>query len=470
MADKYVDVSLTTGNNDGTSLADAWQSFTAVMTNTMGAGSITAGDVIHVRTHDGTSDLGETVTSDITVVTPTALATPTTFIFDNGTVWAQGGVFTITCNKADMQFTFHDHYIIEADGNNNRLEFLTNYTGYYDILRLSFGWVVGDGVALTGTGTAYHYVTSYQNNGEPAHIVLKNFKYTGRPRYAGSAAAFHIGNSCLTLINPTVDIALSTGHSDIPCIFFGGITVHGGKLVNARSDTKLIAAGGWQNNINQTVLYGFDTGTVKHNLTDTGATALNLFPGYYVAILDSPQQFDAAYRRGGLVCEYLAGNNQPTLNATLPDGSNTPWSLMFSPLYCYAARPGIFPVTEKFYNQSAGIKTLTLELLVHENYTTATPSNNGLAGVLWAEFSYTDSVTGDVATLSTRVNGGDIPESTASWSALTYYTNTYYRLKLAVTTSTAIKPGSKIYCKLFVAFSQTQTTDFFFVCPDMVVS
>ena len=96
MADKYLDTTLASGLNDGTSIANAWQDMREVMTNTQAAGTYAAGDVINVRSHDGTTDITEDLGA--TTLAQAEIGSeqlPVTWLIDDGTVWPQGGIFTM---------------------------------------------------------------------------------------------------------------------------------------------------------------------------------------------------------------------------------------------------------------------------------------------------------------------------------------------------------------------------------------
>jgi len=105
MAQKYIDTSLTTVLNDGSSIANAWHSFFQVVTNTQVAGTYVAGDIINVRTHNGVADITETSITAITLAVVGTTANPVTLKFDNGVIWGTGGTFMYSVSGLKTSLT-----------------------------------------------------------------------------------------------------------------------------------------------------------------------------------------------------------------------------------------------------------------------------------------------------------------------------------------------------------------------------
>ena len=227
--------------------------------------------------------------------------------------------------------------------------------------------------------------------------------------------------------------------------------------------------------------------------------------------------------------EWRQGQNYPTLNATLPDASNTPWSLKCFPRYAGRGRSAFCYLMSKLYNGTAATRTLTFEFLVNANYaptlttnaaasasatlsfasvpasvtpgmlvtgtgisgavyvisttsTTVTLSaavtvasgatiNFGLTGRdFYVDVEYWDASTGSTnAITSIQAVPAALNASTAAWSATVYGALSYQRYNITLTTPTAIKPNSIVQAFLRCTKTPAVNTDFFFLDPDFSI-
>lgn len=472
MADKYVDVSLTTGANDGTSQADAWHSLVEVFNNTIASGSITAGDTIYVRTADSGGDLEEEFTANINCATPASVSAQTSFVFDNGVKWAEAGVFTLF-TSTNLSFITKGYVNFYADGINRRFNIQTRYTtvnngAFFTLFKYASAYY--EGLRLTSQTAGVRCGMSHASDSGTNFVTFRNLLYAITPRNDYYAYAIRLSGyiaSSLNFIDCEFDFSNTTyTTSDWALIFIGNgirarIEFNGGKVTGGWQNLKFFVPATTDNNVN-CIFRGFDFGAVIPDMSDTVIAKYGQPTSW--TILDSPNSLDYMHRRGGVLTEYKATNYQPTLNATLPDGSNTPWSLMVYALDNSVAVPTSLPPIEKIYDQATGIKTLKVELLMNTNLDADT-----MAGVFWAEFSYYDDTLGRFVTQSTKNDGGAIPTSEVNWSTLTYGGILYSRRKFSITTSGSIRSGTRVICNIYCAFTRTLTTDFMFIDPDMSI-
>ena len=92
--DYYCDCSLGSDANDGTTSALAVKDIQALFNNSHANVTLTGGDRVFIRSHDGTSDITHTLTAQIS--SPADYTNRVDFIVDDGTVWANEGYFIIS--------------------------------------------------------------------------------------------------------------------------------------------------------------------------------------------------------------------------------------------------------------------------------------------------------------------------------------------------------------------------------------
>jgi len=174
-------------------------------------------------------------------------------------------------------------------------------------------------------------------------------------------------------------------------------------------------------------------------------------------------QFAKITLRG--IVDWYPDKNYPTLNAILPDGSNTPWSIRVQPQPANVSLS--YPLTisnmSKFYDLPPAGKTITVELLLSDAFPTMRKKD------WWVDVFYTDDTTGLTKNLNSFDLSGDLDVSTAEWTTTFYGAKNYVKRKISVQTPTTIKRYSDISVVLRSALPAPSTTDFYFVCPDFKV-
>lgn len=462
MADKYIDTSLTTGLNDGTSPANAWQSFRLVLLNTMASGSITAGDTIHVRTKNGASNCSDSFTVAITMVTPTSESNPTTFVFDDGTVWVgDAGQFEFGNDDASTLdlakfVNFYGH------GSDRRFKFMSSgNSSNSTTLRLSNNFIDGIEFNATSLGTSRQHLIGTSTDGRG---IIKDLKFVTGASYNGEPYAVLVNDSSkFTLINPEFDISAATQNADkflFKCALHGAsIKVLGGKVVGAYDTMYLFDQDPGTNPRDYTNrIIGFDYGVIIPTLAPITDDVRNA----NISIIgNSSKPFDAVYKIGGASVDFIDGKNYPYLDSVLPNGNG--WSYRVQPVHTNLGSYDTLLPIEKRYSQTASIKTLTIELLVNTAFTGLTNED------VFLNVVYMDSSTGEFKYLTT-MNTSALTTSLAAWSNDTYGAKSYNKYKLEATTPTAIKTDSMLYAEIVTRIPAVGTGDFYFYNPDLGIS
>jgi hypothetical protein len=155
-------------------------------------------------------------------------------------------------------------------------------------------------------------------------------------------------------------------------------------------------------------------------------------------------------------------SNPPTLNATLPDASASPWSWRVYPKTVSNINPMAL-TSVKMFTGAAAVKTITQEVLVAD---TMAPNK----GTLWITVEYTDNATGVAMHATTRDWAGTaLDASTAGWSATVWGAVSFNKRKLELATPTAIKPNTPVTVTLWGLVASASANDIYFVDPDFGV-
>ena len=159
-------------------------------------------------------------------------------------------------------------------------------------------------------------------------------------------------------------------------------------------------------------------------------------------------------------------NNPSYLSALSLDSNSTPWAWRVYPAYANMQSPMQIPTT-KMYTGAAGVKTVSLEVLIAD---TMLAAGNEIAtkASLWMTVAYTDS-SGIPRSENTR-GFGNLDASTAPWSATVWGMISLVKKKLSVTTQYAIKQDSVITVTLMGYAKSASTNDILFVDPDFGVN
>lgn len=469
MANKYVDVSATY-NGDGTTSAQAasdgavgaWNNLLNALSGSPVYGLLNAGDVVYVRTKNGT-DLGESISGAVTLAATATAAAPISWVFDDGTVWVgDSGVFTLTHTSYNA-FIVNNYHNIIASNYNFILE-QTNTFGNFVWLALG-NCVLNETKIITANTTGASYrIGGYNTQATP--ILVNPYLQLRSSSTTNNSVTLENGTS-MTLLNPTIDITSSElnraifGHS-----YDGGsLRVVGGKLVGGNDTTHLVNLTAPTDSYARFEFDGFDPGT--NTILSNRNTALSDCAGQAEMTLGNAPGglYRAAKVRQNGSLDWTPGKNYPTLNAVLPDTSATPWSFKVYPDNgCDKGLPFEMPMMTKYYNLTAASKTITLEMLINAAITT--PKTHEVFAVA----SWIDDTTGERKSISSFVYGNDLATSTAGWSASVYGAKTYNKHKIALTTTSNIKQNTEIQVQLYIGVAAANTDDYFFIDPDFILT
>lgn len=395
MTKKYVDTSLSTGNNDGSSPANAWQSFSNVWANTLGTGSVAAGDTIYVRTHDGTSNITESISADQTCALPAGVE----IVFDDGTEWANGGVFTWSMGATYRTVYFKAGVSVFADGENYRFRLHCTQSG----TRATAWGITGAYYYCRVDGLHIDFQSANLYNCGALPGLMSNLKIECAQAYPGAGYTILYGPQWVDATIENIEIichaTLGTGAGNQGVLFYGPSYGHfrviGGNVSGANVT--------WNSNMYM----------CRHNphgvmLVENVRVPSDIRPQYIATGSDSDNKAGSTILRGcrsdfdyyepqftyGAYIEFEPGKNYPTQSATLPDASNTAWSFKVAPNADVGDDAGVvmrLPLMQKQYDQTAASKTITVEFLVNDLLHSGTFGYSSLSG---GTFSAGDTITG----------------------------------------------------------------------------
>ena len=482
MADKYVDVSLTTGANDGSSPANAWQSLSDVLDGSPTNGTLAAGDVVHIRTAANGANLTEDQSAVIT--TPTlsgAENNPVIWKFDDGTVWSgDTGQFIFVKTSAN-DWTIKAGNIIDGDGHNYRLILRNDYNGADDNVLIVYAGAEIHGVKfLRGDGLSSArdlYLYLQRDTSLPFNTFL--FKsclfhlYTNEAKTERATSNVRLFKYSTTASVQTLfldcDIAFSEQNNDQ--FLFGANELRttknvfvGCRFLDTNNTHKIVNSFGDQYYGVEVVLDTCDMGFIN---PQAHLETINTGWGRITAEkINGTFDFWEVTKTGFVKWE--EGKNYPYLNATLPNGNG--WSIMAYPYSTTsAALPMQIYLSDKLYNQADAVKTITAELLIKDTAAFSSPQKNEW----WIEVTYTNS-NGSIKTVSSKANGA-LDTSQAVWSSTSYGPNSYSKYKMSVTTPTAIKQNTLVRVAMYSTKPAINPPDgldgdFYFVDPDVSIT
>jgi hypothetical protein len=468
MAEKYVDISATY-NGDGTlstpASADgqpgAWNDLLAVCALTPLYGSVADGDLIHIRTHDGMNDLGIALAAALTFNGSTDSTSVITYLFDDGTVWSTGGLFLFTCGG---QGVVVGSYAL-VSGKNRNVKFHFTATSDNDSqMRVNSYGVANDFIYYTDISSVYRKVFTVGSTSSYPGVASNGYfdlgAYDGNGALLGTNASY----SKAIYINPVINVDRLPNSSSI--LIFGShtssaygldVNVLGGKIENSKELQRLWSSPGVDGRRNTFTCVGFDPGIMNTE------EAIQVTRGVVASVSHMGPNFaDFFYRDEIGDIRFISGKNYPTLNAVLPDGSNTAWSYKVYPSGASPGRPLVLPYLLKWYNLASATKTITIEMLLSEGFVSPTKYD------VHASIAYIDT-SGELQTLST-LDAGPLATSAAGWTTDYYGDKNYNKYKIAVTTPTAIKQNSYIKVQILFGLRAQTTTDFMFVDPEVLLT
>lgn len=472
VADKYI-IEGATYNGDGTTSAEAasagaagaWNHINIITGTAVGYGTLAAGDTVYIRSKTSAgADISITPTAIPTYmgVTTATAAAHINWVLDNGAIWS--GI--------DGQLSFAatgDYYMYTRPFNNfkantkHALRFTCSSVSKAGaMLVISDSEIEGayvDWSATTGTSnTGIHLTqtTNIDSNARGKANLRSSYIKAGR-----FSRVFTISGSGRNLvIDPEIELTSSatlgkifyTTATHLKAIggrVFGSGVASGMRIAEMPSDgngsstiqtygLKIPAA------INQHA-YGVIVGGGQElqcsGLDESGKGSL--FAGYW-GVADSRD--DGYY---------------PTLSATYPDSSSTPWSWKIFPYKASVNFPGELLV-EKIYTDTSATKTVTLEIALADTISAD-------QSTIWVDVHYTDDASGEQRMVTTRSTGA-LTASTATWSASTYGAVNLDTYKFSVTTPTAIRQDTRVMAYLNITVGSATDGDILFVCPDVQLS
>lgn len=412
MSKKYIDVSLSSGLNDGTSLANAWQNFSEVMRGVQANGSVADGDTVYVRTADASGNLEEYYNIDVTFDgVGGTVDLPITVVFDDGTVWPQAGQFRFyTGDVTTNQVTINDFTIIEADGENHRFIIDLPYTGTSKASGLLLKGCVTDGIFLDNSAASNGGHTQVRFSGGGAtgpSAVHSNFRFTCRNIYSAAYYGLGIGTGTyVRLINLIIDVSKKRSDFTNPIIHYayqnGCYDIIGGRLIGGWDTLRLTALGSTQQYGTTFYVEDFDyTPAMEVNNDDINATKATGVYNY--SFIGCGHKFNAFNIHGGVISRFKYGDNYPYLNSILPTGE--PWSFKIYPSGTAPGTHGELPIVDHYYDQGAVSRTLTMEFLIDEDMIVDTISYTGASGTFHSGEVLTGNTSGAKAVIVSDLTG-----------------------------------------------------------------
>lgn len=477
MADRYCDVSLSTGLNDGTSIANAWWSLTDVLKNTH-LDTQDAGDVIHVRTADAGGNLEEAFTADIATAMTTSTTNPTRLIFDDGTVWAQAGTFRYyNPNDVANDINFQASIRIEAGKTTRRLLLQTAFddTGFYNqFIIFKAGYYEGiviDNHTLGGVCTGYIQCQHTENT----QCVLRNclFEPT-KIFYSSRPCLFYlIDEDSPTLIDCWIDLqyALQQPLAPVdPNIFqaFGdnwGLILIGGGILNSSEKIGVIRpTTNDRDAVSRIEAYNFAAGDCS---LITPVARNKFYPdtvnGIAISGAEDGKSYSSMHWTGSNQLDFKEDKSYPYLDSILPDSNNQAWSYRVLPSDGSVIKCSTLPALSKIYSQPAGIKDVTLEFMADDLLDIN-------AETFWLHLTYTDSA-GNIRNMSSyNDEEGIFSASTASWVNDAFLGKEMSKYKIVFATDYAIGEGTMLFATIFIATKTANSSSYIFYSPDLGIA
>lgn len=488
MANKYVDTSATF-NGDGTlatpaasaGAAGAWNDFANAFKGTPAYGTLGNGDVVYVRTNNGTTDLSYTITAvTLTSITGTDPDAPIRFVFDAGIVWANSGTFTIFLSNSLSSIIVLKNYV-EFEGNfhlNHLYEGASgavgaNFAFERCVLR---GGKITNGVQTT-TQRGCKLMASNSSTVTALCTMIGTTLVVGNAYTANTYTPFNTSANAagFRFINCVFDV--SQGRTDHTLFTLGrygaGVEIVGGTFIGLTPAHRLYIASHTELATSYTItLDGCDLGAVdadtfvrnSNEYTPASEQRAACEGAISVVANNLNGAFNFAQFNGSVYEYWVAGKNYPTLNAVLPNGQ--PWSIRVAPAIVHPTSPAKIAAINKLYVDEAAAKTLTFELAINANYGTPTKKD------FYIEVAYFRSDTGALVVDSSEAQSGNLQTSSAVWSPdpPVYGAENYNKFKIALTTAHAIKQNSMIRATVVSTRKPTFSTDFYFIDPDFSVT
>ena len=462
MADKYIDIS-SAFCGDGTSSVQAtvdggvgaWNTLQDVMHNVIAYGSVVNGDHIYVRTADSLGDLTESLTVAANMNDLGTFGDPVYITMDQGDVWAEHGVFTLT-TTADSSY-FGGDIVFEAP--HDSFVFRVTNTGY------------GVAVTFTGRHMIKGFVLDISQSGYRGGIdfrgdgVVEDYKFINGPHalYTATNIIEVSYPHSVKLINPVLDLSEITNDVYMDVFSVSGyasfLEVLGGRIIlpGKMSNLYLINLSSYP----LTAIFdGFDASDLSFDIY--AGEDLNSDDGsgrcFYMG-----KDFDFMRLENRGCCKYERSGFYPTRSAVLPDGLGTYWSYQVAMAAVRTTeKPYHTPTLKKVYTQASSILDLTMAILSNEEYGQLTTDDVELH-VLY----YDDT---DQQRHEKTAHGTNLVQPTSSgWSSLSYGSLGYTPHEISITTAYKVKQGTII--RSYLHFNLAGLSNkFFFLDPELEIS
>lgn len=463
MANKYVDTSATY-NGDGSASNQAASegaagAFNSLIETIDGTNSVSAGDTIYVRTADASGDLTETLSTNLVMDSIGGVGGVTNIVFDDGTIWANAGQFTLDVRA--YKITYANYVNFAPKDSEYRYRFYAYVTGG-SITSHSPGF----NVFAFPTFESYYHSTSiagskfgFQTKTTTSMISPKMIIGCVYPNV--SAAYCSLGAySELYLINPEMIFNSDLTSANIRIFtlptYSARLRVFGGSLTGMSDlQTVVYLSGDYAYDC---LIQDFDIGDAifADCPAASSETAINNAIGCNIGGI-----YNYTRTNNNSIIMWQSGKNYPTLNAVLPDASNTPWSFKVFPTYSNIGIPIMMPDIVKFYNQPADYLTITANFLASEDYTLVSKS------FVYMSIVYTDTSGVKRSETSFEANNDSCESGSSGWSATIYGAKNYDPYKLSVTTQYEVAQNTEIFASIVIGLPQLSSNDFFFVDPEI---
>ena len=469
MAQKYLDVSLTTGLNDGSSIANAWQDANQVATNTMAAGSYAAGDIINVRTHDGTSALGQTGIATITFAAVGTEAAPVTFKFDDGVIWANSGEFLweVTGQTTSFSFASWTQFSgVKLSDTQYGVRFSHNNPTTNATIAMIFK-------SSHHVGAAFEITPSVSTRANEFNINIKTTLFCEQCYFAShsnysssSHGTWSVAESCrFTLLDCVTDLQDCTFHLMDGIKWSSSIEFIGGKIINIGTNIGLFNDSLSTSNsstaglmvLNNCNCSGLD---IEKSINNGLGNKFHAVENGCFSLFSSFVVNSLGYRR------WARGLNYPTHSALLPDG--TPWVMKVLPRQVSKQNPFANNEVVKYYNGATASITATLELVIKNTVGLSGAYDNPKNDEWFMKVTYVDDATGNYVTEETLQDGSALTPSTATWvpevnGQVSYGAINYDKYKLELITSKQVRANTKVSAILYSGKPSVASDDFYFV-------
>jgi hypothetical protein len=463
MAKKYVDISQTF-NGDGTlstgassnGAPGAWNILKSALEGTPAYGSSSPGDDIYVRTHDGSSNLTETTSTDTVIMSGLTVDLPLRIFFDDGTVWPDSGLFTYETSAA-TSFNFVDYF--QVFGVERNFRFLFNLdSNIYPLIRYNDCILHSAIVEFTGATSYRTRGTRIESSQSPILIDILNIHDTswGSNAYSALTLSQYTGSKIIGFDVDFSSVPSNKSTYVFKNLSYGQDIIKGVEVIGDTTTTNIyynVSSAPYYNIINNVI--------TQNNLAIFGIAGTGIGKNSYsqAVVTYNNNSYDFYESRSKATSEWQSGQGYPTRSALLPDNS-TPWSIRVFGNSSDKGAAGWIPTIEKYYSNTSSIRTVTAELLLNNYFTSPTKLD------FYMIVSYTDS-SGEFRQESTLdIHETALSTSLATWSSTTYNGDTHTAYKIEHITSYTIKQNTVIYIDV-ITYRKSATAKYWFLCPEI---